>query len=286
MALAKYFALSNGVQMPVIGFGVYQIPPKDTERCVLEALKAGYRCIDTAAAYGNEAGVGRAIKKSGIPRDQIFVITKLWVTDYGYEKAKEAFEVSLKKLQLDYIDLYLLHQPFNDVYGAWRALEELYEAKKIRAIGVANFYSDRLTDLCLHCRVKPMVNQIECHVFYQRVEERKTMAEYNILPQAWGSFAEGRNDMFNNPILAKIGKAHNKSVAQVILRYEISKGIQVIPKSVNEDRIKQNIDVFDFDLTEDEVKTIEAMDTNKSLFFSHRDPELIKFVCSYKIPQE
>ena len=279
----EYFTLANGVKMPAIGFGTFQIPAEDTERCVAEALKVGYRCIDTAAVYGNEEGVGKAIKNSGIPRNEIFVITKLFVCDHGYEPTKAAFEKSLKKLGLEYVDLYLMHQPFGDVYGAWRAMEELYEQGKCRAIGVANFHADRFIDLLLHNKIAPMVDQIEIHPFDQREKEIKYMKEYKIQPQGWAPFAEGQNGIFTNPVLEKIAKAHNKSVAQVILRWNIQRGIQVIPKSVKRERMEQNFNIFDFKLTDEEMKSIIPLDEDRSFFFDHRSADAAKMFGNWKI---
>ena len=277
------FTLNNGVKIPVIGFGTFQIPPEDTERCVAAALKAGYRCIDTAAGYANEEGVGAAIRKSGIPRDQIFVITKLWVQDTGYENTKIAFEKSLKKLGLDYINLYLIHMPFGDVYGSWRAMEEIYQQKKARAIGVSNFYPDRLVDLILHNKVVPAVNQIEFHPFYQEEQSLQINKEYNIVTQAWSPFAQGKNNIFTNPVLEKIAKAHNKSVSHVILRWVLQRGVQCIPKSVNEDRIVQNLNIFDFKLTDEEIAEINKFDGKVPLFPDHRTPEAAKMFGPWKV---
>ena len=279
----KNVKLNNGVEMPILGFGVYQIPDYDEcKRAVLDALETGYRLIDTASRYFNEKAVGDAIKESGINRKELFITTKLWITEYGYEKAKKGFEESMEKLQLDYLDLYLLHQPFNDYYGSWRALEELYSAKKIRAIGVCNFYPDRLMDLAEHNKIKPMVNQIETHPFFQRESDNEIMKNYGTQIESWGPFAEGRGDMFTNPILSEIGKKYNKSVAQVILRWLIQRNIVVIPKSVHKERIIENFNIFDFELSADDMNKIKSMDTDKSLFFSHRDVETLKFLFSIK----
>ena len=279
----KNVKLNNGVEMPILGFGVYQIPDYDEcKRAVLDALETGYRLIDTASRYFNEKAVGDAIKESGINRKELFITTKLWITEYGYEKAKKGFEESMEKLQLDYLDLYLLHQPFNDYYGSWRALEELYSAKKIRAIGVCNFYPDRLMDLAEHNKIKPMVNQIETHPFFQRESDNEIMKNYGTQIESWGPFAEGRGDMFTNPILSEIGKKYNKSVAQVILRWLIQRNVVVIPKSVRKERMIENFNIFDFELSEDDMSKIKSMDTDKSLFFSHRDVETLKFLFSIK----
>ena len=275
--------LNNGVEMPILGFGVYQIPDYDEcKKAVLDALETGYRLIDTASAYQNEKAVGDAIKESGINRKELFITTKLWITEYGYEKAKKGFEESMEKLQLDYLDLYLLHQPFNDYYGSWRALEELYSTKKIRAIGVCNFYPDRLMDLAEHNKIKPAVNQIETHPFFQRESDNEIMKNYGTQIESWGPFAEGRGDMFTNPILSEIGKKYNKSVAQVILRWLIQRNVVVIPKSVHKERIIENFNIFDFELSADDMNKIKSMDTDKSLFFSHRDVETLKFLFSIK----
>lgn len=262
--------LSNGVQMPILGFGVYQIPPDDTERCVSDALAAGYRHIDTAEAYGNEKGVGQAIAASGIPRDELFITTKVWISHAGEESARVAFEKSLGRLGLDTIDLYLIHQPFGDVYGSWRALEALNADGLARAIGVSNFYPDRLVDLQLHSDVTPMVNQIEAHPYFQRTEDHEVMVEIGTQFESWGSFAEGRNDLFADPTLSVIGGAHGKSVAQVVLRWMIQRQVVVIPKSVRPERMAENIDVFDFALSDDEMARIADLDTGRSLFFDHR----------------
>ena len=279
----KNVKLNNGVEMPILGFGVYQIPDYDEcKRAVLDALETGYRLIDTASRYFNEKAVGDAIKESGINRKELFITTKLWITEYGYEKAKKGFEESMEKLQLDYLDLYLLHQPFNDYYGSWRALEELYSTKKIRAIGVCNFYPDRLMDLAEHNKIKPAVNQIETHPFFQRESDNEIMKNYGTQIESWGPFAEGRGDMFKNPILSEIGKKYNKSVAQVILRWLIQRNVVVIPKSVRKERMIENFNIFDFELSEDDMSKIKSMDTDKSLFFSHRDVETLKFLFSIK----
>ncbi|MFV0566012.1 MAG: aldo/keto reductase [Flavobacteriaceae bacterium] len=274
--------LNNGVKMPILGYGVFQVP--DYEECkksVLEALKAGYRSIDTAQAYGNEKAVGDAIKVSGIPREKLFITTKLWLSDYGYEKAKKAFADSLEKLQLDYLDLYLLHQPFNDVYGSWRALEDLYKAGKIRAIGVSNFHPDRLVDLISFNEIPPALNQIETNVFHQREEDHKIMGEFDVQHESWAPFAEGHGGFFDNDLLLKIGAKYGKSVAQVTLRWMIQRNIVVIPKSVTPSRIKQNIDVFDFELSQEDMETIKQLDTKKSNLFEHRDPAKVEWIAQY-----
>ena len=275
----KKVVLNNGVEMPILGFGVYQIPDADEcERCVYDALEVGYRSIDTAAAYMNEEAVGKAIKKSGIPREELFVTTKLWIQDAGYEKAKKAFEKSLNKLQLDYLDLYLIHQPFGDVYGSWRAMEELYHEGKIRAIGVSNFMPDRLIDLIVHNEVVPAVNQVETNPYYQQIEAAAFMKDNKVQIESWAPFAEGKNDIFQHAVLASVAEKHNKSVAQVILRWLIEREIVVIPKSVNKDRMIQNFDVFDFKLDQDDMTRIASLDTGASSFFSHRNPEMVKWL--------
>ena len=253
--------LNNGVQMPILGFGVYQIPAEQTEQAVTDALAAGYRSIDTAAAYVNEEAVGRAIKNSGIPRDELFVTTKLWVSDTGEDNTKRAFEKSLQRLGLDHLDLYLIHQPFGDYYGSWRAMQQLHHEGVVKAIGVSNFYPDRLVDLIDHNEVTPAVNQIETHPFFQRTADQELMRGRGVQIESWGPFAEGRNNLFSDPTLSGIGAAHGKSVAQVVLRWLIQRGVVVIPKSVRADRIAENIDVFDFQLTDDEMTRIAAMDT-------------------------
>ncbi len=276
--------LNNGVEMPILGFGVYQIPDYDEcKRAVLDALETGYRLIDTASAYLNEKAVGDAIKESGINRKELFITTKLWISDAGYENAKKGFEVSMEKLQLDYLDLYLIHQPFGDYYGSWRAMEELYENKKVRAIGVCNFYPDRLMDLAEHNKIKPAINQIETHPFFQREYDNEIMKNYGTQIESWGPFAEGRGDMFTNLILSEIGKKYNKSTAQVILRWLIQRNVVVIPKSVHKERIIENFNIFDFELSADDMDKIKSMDTGKSLFFSHSDIELVKLLFSIKV---
>lgn len=276
--------LNNGVEMPILGFGVYQIPDYDEcKRAVLDAFEMGYRLIDTASAYFNEKAVGDAIKESGINRKELFITTKLWINNAGYENAKKGFEVSMEKLQLDYLDLYLIHQPFGDYYGSWRAMEELYENKKVRAIGVCNFYPDRLMDLTEHNKIKPAINQIETHPFFQREYDNEIMKNYGTQIESWGPFAEGRGDMFTNPILSEIGKKYNKSAAQVILRWLIQRNVVVIPKSVHKERMIENFNIFDFELSADDMNKIKSMDTGKSLFFSHSDIELVKLLFSIKV---
>jgi diketogulonate reductase-like aldo/keto reductase len=270
--------------MPIIGFGVYQIP--DAEECenvVYEALMAGYRLIDTASGYLNEEAVGRAIKRSGLPREELFITTKLWVQDAGYESAKLAFAKSLKKLQLDYLDLYLIHQPFGDYYGAWRAMEDLYREGKIKAIGVSNFLPDRLMDLIVHNEIVPAVNQIETHPFYQQIEGAAFLKEQGVQHQSWSPFAEGRNNLFSNEVLTSIAEKYNKSVAQVVLRWLVQREVVVIPKSVKKERIVENFNIFDFELSADDIEQISTLDTRESLFLSYRDPEVAKMMGNWKI---
>jgi 2,5-diketo-D-gluconate reductase A len=267
--------LNNGVQMPILGFGVYQIPPEQTEQAVTEALEAGYRLLDTAAAYGNEEAVGRAITASGIPRDELFVTTKLWIQDPGEDNTRRAFERSLQRLGLDHVDLYLIHQPFGDYYSEWRAMQQLHREGLSRAIGVANFHADRLVDLIDHNEVTPAVNQIETHPFFQRTADQELMRERGVQLQSWGGFAEGRNNLFADPVLSEIGAAHGRSVAQVVLRWLVQRDVVAIPKSVRAERMAENIDVFDFELTDDEMARIAAMDTGTSAFFDHRDPAMV-----------
>jgi len=275
--------LNNGVEMPILGFGVFQINDANVcERSVYDAIEVGYRLIDTAASYGNEEAVGRAIKRSGVPREELFITTKLWVQDAGYEKAKKAFERSLKNLQLDYLDLYLIHQPFGDVYGSWRAMEELYREGRVRAIGVSNFYPDRLVDLILNNEITPMVNQVETHPFFQQIESQKIMEEYKVQMEAWAPFAEGKNNIFQNEVLMSIAQKHNKSVAQIILRWLVQRKIVAIPKSVHKERIVENFNIFDFELSQEDMEKIATLDKKVSAFFSHRDPETVKRICSLK----
>ncbi|MED5524857.1 MAG: aldo/keto reductase [Pseudomonadota bacterium] len=275
----EHVTLSNNIKMPILGFGVYQITDQaECEQAVVDAIEAGYRLIDTAAAYGNEEAVGRAIKRSGVPREELFITTKLWVSHASYDKAKAAFETSLSKLQLDYLDLYLIHQPYNDVYGAWRAMEELYNAGKIKAIGVSNFHPDRLMDLLSFNAIAPMVNQVETHPFHQQQDAAAFMQDNGIQIESWGPFAEGRNNLFGNELLTGIGKAHGKSVAQVVLRWLIQRGVVAIPKSVNKPRIIENSQIFDFALSDSEMAQIATLDQGESAFFDHRDPERVKWL--------
>lgn len=272
--------LNNGVEMPVIGYGVYQVSPDECERCVSDALSVGYRMIDTAQAYHNEEGVGAAVRKSGIARDELFLVSKVWISNYGYDKAKASIDESLRKLGTDYIDLMLLHQPFCDRYGAYRALEDAYREGKLRATGVSNFYPDQFIDLANNVEIVPTVNQVETHVFDQQIAAQKYMAEFGTHMMAWAPLAEGRNNFFTNPLLAEIGAHYNKSVAQVALRWLIQRGVIIIPKSTHIERMRQNLDIFDFTLTDDEMGAIALLDTGKSLFFDHHDPETVKmFMC-------
>lgn len=272
-----YVTLANGVKMPQLGYGVYQVTKEECERCVLDALDVGYRAIDTAQSYFNEAEVGEAIAESGIDRKEIFLTTKVWIEHYGYEQAKESVLQSMEKLKTDYIDLVLLHQPFADYYGAYRALEDLYEEGKLRAIGVSNFYPDRLVDIASFARIKPMVNQIETHPLNQQIEAHEWLKKYSAIHEAWAPFGEGRGNMFTNPVLQKLGDKYNKTVAQVILRWQLQRGIVVIPKSTHKERMAQNLDVFDFTLTDEDMQDIAALDTKTSSFFSHQDPAMVEW---------
>lgn len=268
--------LNNGVEMPMLGYGVYQVTPEECERCVSDALAVGYRAIDTAQAYYNEEGVGTAIAKSGINRHDLFLTTKIWVSNYGYEKAKASIDESLKKLRTEYIDLLLLHQPFGDTYGAYRAMEDAYKEGKLRAIGVSNFYPDRLVDICSFNEIKPAVNQIETHPFFQRVEDRKYLKKYGVAHESWGPFAEGRNGLFTNLVLKEVGLKYGKSIGQVVLRFLIQSDVIVIPKSTHKERMIENLNVFDFNLDDDDMQQIRSLDTGKSLFFDHRTPETVE----------
>lgn len=274
-----YKTLNNGVKMPMLGFGVFQVTdPEECRKAVLCALENGYRSIDTAQAYGNEEAVGQAIKDSGIPRDELFITTKLWITDVCYEGAKKAFAASLEKLGLDYLDLYLIHQPYHDYYGAWRAMEEFLKEGRARAIGVSNFDMGRIADLIAFNEVKPAVDQIECNIFNQRHSDEEYLNSKGIAMESWAPFAEGKNDLFHNPVLLKIGEKYGKSIAQVVLRWQLQRGIICIPKSVNPDRIRQNIDVFDFELSSDDMAAINALDQKKAAFFDHNDPKMVKWL--------
>lgn len=272
-----YVTLNNGVKMPQLGYGVYQVTKEECERCVLDALEVGYRAIDTAQSYFNEAEVGDAIEKSSVDRKDIFLTTKVWIEHYGYEATKASVLKSMEKLKTDYIDLVLLHQPFADYYGAYRALEDLYEEGKLRAIGVSNFYPDRLVDIASFARIKPMVNQIETHPLNQQIEAHKWLEKYGVIHEAWAPFGEGRGNMFSNAVLQNIGAKYNKSVAQVILRWQLQRGIVVIPKSTHKERMAQNLDLFDFTLTNEDMQAIAALDTKTSSFFSHQDPSMVEW---------
>ena len=275
-----YVTLNNGVKMPQLGYGVYQTPPEETERCVLAAIKNGYRSIDTAQAYGNEEGVGQAIVKCGLPREELFITTKIWISNAGYEKAKASIEESLKKLKTDYVDLLLIHQPFGDYYGTYRAMEEAYKAGKARAIGVSNFYPDRYIDIAHFAEVVPAVNQVETHVFQQQKTAKEYLKKYGCQIESWGPFAEGRKDMFTNPVLTQIGEKYGKTAAQTALRFLLQSDVVVIPKSTHKDRMQQNFDLFDFTLTPEDMEAIEALDGGESLFFSHYDPKTVEWFMS------
>lgn len=277
----EYVTLNNGLKMPLLGFGVFQIPKEDTEKVVLEAIEVGYRLFDTAQSYGNERAVGNAIKKSGIAREEFFITTKLWISEAGYEKAIASIAGSLDRLQMDYVDLFLIHQPFGDYYGSYRALTEAYKEGKLKAIGVSNFAPDRLIDLIKHNEIVPMVNQVETHPFHQQVDANEIMKKYGVQIQAWAPFAEGKNDLFNNEILVTIGKNHGMSAAQVTLRYLIQRGVSVLPKSVSKSRMEQNFNVFDFTLNDDEMDQILKLDLPQSQFFSHQDPAMVERLTSY-----
>ncbi|MGO4459545.1 aldo/keto reductase [Streptomyces sp. M-16] len=271
----QHVTLNNGVEMPILGFGVYQIPPEETERAVGEALAAGYRSLDTAAAYGNEEAVGRAIRSSGVPRHELFVTTKLWISDAGEDRAGRAFHTSLRKLGLDHVDLYLIHQPYGDVYGSWRAMQNLQREGLVRAIGVSNFHPDRLLDLMDHNEITPAVNQVETHPFHQRTGDQELMAGRGVQIESWGPFAEGRGNLFTHPVLTRIASAHGRTVAQVVLRWLIQRQVVAIPKSVRPERMAENLDVFGFGLTDEDMADIAALDTGASVFFDHRDPAVV-----------
>lgn len=273
----EYVTLYNSVKMPILGYGVYQVTKEECERCVLDALKAGYRSIDTAQSYFNEEEVGEAMQKSGVPRNEIFLTSKVWIDNYGYDKCRKSVETSMKKLKTDYLDLMLLHQPFSDYYGAWRALEDLYREGKIRAIGVSNFYPDRLVDIASFSSVRPMVNQVETHPFNQQVAAKKYMDKYGVQIEAWAPFGEGRGGLFENPVLAEIAQKHKKTTAQVMLRWHIQRGVVVIPKSTHYERMKENLNVFDFMLDEEDMAKIAALDKKESSFFSHCDPATVEW---------
>jgi diketogulonate reductase-like aldo/keto reductase len=276
--------LNNGVEMPILGFGVFQVrDAEECERSVYQAIQTGYRLIDTAASYLNEDAVGRGIERSGIAREDLFVTTKLWLEDAGYERTKKAFEKSLKRLQLDYLDLYLIHQPYGDVYGSWRAMEELYREGRIRAIGVSNFQPDRIMDLIIHNEVTPAVNQIETHPFNQQIETQKFLQENNVQIESWGPFAEGKNNIFQNELLLSIAGKHKKTVAQVILRWLLQRGVVAIPKSVRKERIVENFNIFDFELSPEDMDAIASLDTKVTSFFDHRDPAMVKWLGTRKL---
>lgn len=276
--------LNNNVEMPILGLGVFQVTDlAECERSVLDAIDIGYRLLDTATSYGNEEAVGRAIKKSGVPREELFITTKLWIQSNGYDGTKKAFDRSLKRLQLDYLDLYLIHQPFGDVYGEWRAMEELYKDGRIRAIGVSNFHPDRLIDLIIHSNVVPAVNQVETHPFHQQVDNQNFLQENKVQIESWGPFAEGRNDLFHNELLLSIGRKYNKSVAQVVLRWLTQRGVVAIPKSVRKERMEENFNSLDFQLSEEDINAIRTLDMNTSSFFDHRDPAMVKWLGERKL---
>ena len=275
-----YVTLNNGLKMPQVGYGVYQVEPAEAERCVLDAISVGYRMIDTAQIYHNEEGVGNAIVKCGVPREELFIVTKVWISNAGEEKAYASILESLKKLQTVYVDLLLIHQPFGDYYGTYRAMERAYREGKTRAIGVSNFYPDRFIDIQAHVEVKPAVNQVETHVFNQQITAQEYMEKYGCRIMSWGPFAEGKNDFFNNETLAEIGRKYGKSVAQVALRYLLQRGVVLIPKSTHKERMKQNMDIFNFSLTEEDMTIIRQLDTKQSLFFSHYDPQTVEFITS------
>lgn len=279
----KKVRLNNGIEMPILGFGVFQVTDaRECEQCVYDAIQTGYRLIDTAAVYANEESVGKAIKKSGVSREELFITTKLWIQDAGYENAKKAFEKSLQKLQLDYLDLYLIHQPFGDVYGSWRAMEGLYKEGRIRAIGVSNFYPDRIMDLILHNEIVPAVNQIETHPFLQQIETQQFLRKNKVQIESWGPFAEGKNNIFTNELLLSIARKYKKTVAQVILRWLIQRDVVAIPKSVRKERIAENFDVFDFELSAEDIALIATLDKKRSMFLDHRDPETAKYLSEAK----
>lgn len=273
----EYVTLSNGVKMPMLGYGVYQVTKEECERCVSDALKAGYRSIDTAQSYFNEAEVGAAIQKSGIAREEIFLTSKVWIEHYGYEECRKSVEESMKKLKTDYLDLMLLHQPFSDYYGAWRALEDLYEEGKLRAIGISNFYPDRMVDIASFARIRPMVNQVETHPYHQQVTAKTYMDKYGVQMEAWAPFGEGRGGLFEDPVLKEIGAKYGKTTAQVMLRWNIQRGVVVIPKSTHYERMEENLNVFDFSLDEEDMSRIAVLDKKESAFFSHYDPVMVEW---------
>src|SRR6478609_7960777 len=271
--------VNNGVEMPILGFGVFQVKDlQECERSVVDAIATGYRLIDTAASYENEEAVGKAIKRSGVPREELFITTKLWIQPDGYNSTKKAFENSLKRLQLDYLDLYLIHQPFGDVYGEWRAMQEIYKEGRVRAIGVSNFQPDRLIDLIIHNEIVPAINQIETHPFHQQIETQKFLQENNVQIESWGPFAEGKNNIFHNELLLSIAQQYNKTIAQVILRWLTQRGVVAIPISVRKERMEENFNSLDFELGAEDMEAIKALDTKASLFFNHRDPKMVKWL--------
>ena len=276
----EYVTLNNAVKMPVLGYGVYQTPPEETERCVRQAIDIGYRAIDTAQAYGNEEGVGRALAASGLPREDFFITTKIWISNAGYERAKASIDESLQKLGTGYVDLLLIHQPFGDYFGSYRAMEEAYDAGKVRAIGVSNFYPDRYLDLDHFARIKPAVNQVETHVFQQQKAAREYMKKHGCQIMSWGPFAEGKNDYFRNPVLLEVGAKYGKTAAQTALRFLIQSGVAVIPKSTHKERMEENFNVLDFTLSPEDMAAIQALDTGESLFFSHYDPQTVEWFMS------
>ena len=285
MTVVPTVTLNNGVTMPLLGFGVFQVAdPAECERAVTDALQTGYRLIDTAAAYGNEEAVGAAIKRGGVPREELFITTKLWIQDAGYERTKAAFERSMQRLQLDYLDLYLIHQPYGDVHGAWRAMEELHQAGRIRAIGISNFHPDRVMDMIVHNQIAPAVNQIETHPFNQQIDTQRFLQEQGVQIESWGPFAEGKHDIFQNELLSGIAATHQKTVAQVILRWLTQRGVVAIPKSVRKERMAENFNVFDFELSPDDLAAIATLDTKTSSFFDHRDPAMVKWLGEAKRP--
>ena len=280
----QHVKLNNGVEMPILGFGVFQVTDlAECERSVVDAIETGYRLIDTAASYGNEEAVGKAIKRSGVAREDLFITTKLWIHSNGYEGAKKSFENSLKRLQLDYLDLYLIHQPMGDVYGEWRAMQDLYKEGRVRAIGVSNFHPDRLIDLIVHNEIAPLVNQIETHPFHQQIETQKFLQENNVQIESWGPFAEGKNNIFHNELLLSIAQQYNKTIAQVILRWLTQRGVVAIPKSVRKERMEENFNSLDFELSADDMEAIKTLDTNTTSFFDHRDPAMVKWLGERKL---
>ena len=280
----QYVKLNNGIEMPILGFGVFQVTDlAECERSVVDAIETGYRLIDTAQSYGNEEAVGKAIKRSAVPREDLFITTKLWIQSKGYEGTKKTFENSLKRLQLDYLDLFLIHQPFGDVYGEWRAMEELYSEGKVRAIGVSNFQPDRLIDLIIHNNIVPAVNQIETHPFHQQTDTQKFLLENKVQIESWGPFAEGKNNLFQNELLSSIGKKYNKTVAQVVIRWLTQRGVVAIPKSVRKERMAENFNSLDFVLDDEDMEAIKSLDTAKSYFFDHRDPAMVKWLGERKL---